>query len=277
MCGADTARNRVSQAWKGSPPRVRSRHEPGRARQLAIGITSACAEQTVPGSCVSRICRDHLRVCGADGTMSVTQAARHGSPPRVRSRHGLEVQSHADGGITSACAEQTHPSQYSPNVMRDHLRVCGADRSFSFTDVDRLGSPPRVRSRRLPCGLMHLCRGITSACAEQTTPGSAKVSVTWDHLRVCGADMVAISLGVTVRGSPPRVRSRRRSHRLCERWPGITSACAEQTTGISCPCRVDRDHLRVCGADHRLGLITARNGGSPPRVRSRPRTPRPTP
>ena len=61
--------------------------------------------------------------------------------------------------------------------------------------------------------------------------------------------MVAISLGVTVRGSPPRVRSRRRSHRLCERWPGITSACAEQTPSMVCVDVAAWDHLRVCGAD----------------------------
>ena len=82
--------------------------------------------------------------------------------------------------------------------------------------------------------------------------------------------MVAISLGVTVRGSPPRVRSRRRSHRLCERWPGITSACAEQTSTETTVRNQPRDHLRVCGADTDTTRGERERLGSPPRVRSRP-------
>ena len=52
---------------------------------------------------------------------------------------------------------------------------------------------------------------------------------------------------------------------------GITSACAEQTPS---PCRIfslDRDHLRVCGADTASDLNVAVPSGSPPRVRSRRR------
>ena len=126
-----------------------------------------------------------------------------------------------------------------------------------------------MRSRRDEAGCVGTRRGITSACAEQTTSETDTAAHDGDHLRVCGADMVAISLGVTVRGSPPRVRSRRRSHRLCERWPGITSACAEQTAGRPGADPARTDHLRVCGADLERLVQRLDLAGSPPRVRSR--------
>ena len=72
------------------------------------GITSACAEQTLFLSFSCCLSWDHLRVCGADATVSALHSSTLGSPPRVRSRLVHEVISFGDGGITSACAEQTH-------------------------------------------------------------------------------------------------------------------------------------------------------------------------
>ena len=61
--------------------------------------------------------------------------------------------------------------------------------------------------------------------------------------------MVAVSLGVTVMGSPPRVRSRRHDRGPVSGRSGITSACAEQTWMAFFWVLLDGDHLRVCGAD----------------------------
>ena len=55
---------------------------------------------------------------------------------------------------------------------------------------------------------------------------------------------------------------------------GITSACAEQTTTNSTSSSTTWDHLRVCGADKRLGIPEGEPWGSPPRVRSRRRAAR---
>ena len=188
----------------------------------------------------------------------------HASRPRSCHR------SHRRRGITSACAEQTNGSTTDAPRRRDHLRVCGADLESLTRSESGTGSPPRVRSRpgRIPPQGHE--PGITSACAEQTRWSRCRTPAEPDHLRVCGADSICAVFDHALLGSPPRVRSRRRSHRLCERWPGITSACAEQTTGISCPCRVDRDHLRVCGADCMNVVFCSGVRGSPPRVRSRP-------
>ena len=107
VCGADGAGLVRVQDLPGSPPRVRSRRDDERHAGRPARITSACAEQT-GGATELPICpRDHLRVCGADSFMGACPFRRGGSPPRVRSRLGLQRHQHARRRITSACAEQT--------------------------------------------------------------------------------------------------------------------------------------------------------------------------
>ena len=193
-----------------------------------------------------------------------------GSPPRVRSRRRGQASGCPWGGITSACAEQTSASRQRPRPRRDHLRVCGADRSEVDACVSELGSPPRVRSRQHHAPAAGAARGITSACAEQTVPVPVPVQPTWDHLRVCGADVYWLARVSSRSGSPPRVRSRPVRLRVHEPFLGITSACAEQTLfGVTVGVLVG-DHLRVCGADLVLEALEQFLQGSPPRVRSRP-------
>ena len=133
------------------------------------------------------------------------------------------------------------------------------------------GSPPRVRSRRCGSYYSRPCRGITSACAEQTVVCHCNHLPVWDHLRVCGADHVNHLPMLCGVGSPPRVRSRPiiEDVRLSPRR--ITSACAEQTIISRCCVVCCGDHLRVCGADMILSVHVQSWSGSPPRVRSRRR------
>ena len=91
-----------------------------------------------------------------------------GSPPRVRSRLRQAGVEDRRTGITSACAEQTPVQRARSTAGWDHLRVCGADTIPMHDTYDNVGSPPRVRSRRISVGIQTGYDGITSACAEQT-------------------------------------------------------------------------------------------------------------
>ncbi len=148
--------------------------------------------------------------------------------------------------------------------------MCGADPADSANVDADWGSPPRVRSRRNNLLQGSNPRGITSACAEQTSR-AARCSSAWrDHLRVCGADWCepchrrplsespprvrsrrTVRCGSTCRGrmSPPRVRSRPDLGASPSAWQGIISACAEQTGNPTTGGSPEGDHLRVCGAD----------------------------
>ena len=287
VCGADSPACDTIHDLRGSSPRVRSRPVAAHSRFAHAGITSACAEQTRIRSARCARSWDHLRVYGADSRVLISVIFFSGSPPRVRSRRRNKHGNTRPAGITSACAEQTRPGRWvgtgsPPRVrsrltgypskgyslgitsacaeqtvtliaihvsIRDHLRVCGADSLVAAGSGSVVGSPPRVRSRRQADPRVHGRQRITSACAEQTSFALGSLMSLWDHLRVCGADF---KLSMVIRwspGSPPRVRSRH-IMALGTLYPwGITSACAEQTSGRAWAVRRAGDHLRVCGAD----------------------------
>ena len=107
VCGADRIVEGRNPQDRGSSPRVRSRRVRIRVAVRAIGIISACAEQTATTD---------------DKTLQ-----RAGSSPRVRSRQTYITDYLHDDGIISACAEQTPTPIARCSGTRDHLRVCGAD------------------------------------------------------------------------------------------------------------------------------------------------------
>ena len=192
-----------------------------------------------------------------------------GSPPRVRSRQRFGQVEDTSHGITSACAEQTTGIRLMSISIGDHLRVCGADISMDLVYALVMGSPPRVRSRPVRRGRMGRPLGITSACAEQTAGRRRSGQPARDHLRVCGADIAALSPAEPQLGSPPRVRSRPDHASGHDDGRGITSACAEQTNHPAPSRSPSGDHLRVCGADMDDSVEVWALLGSPPRVRSR--------
>ena len=69
-------------------------------------------------------------MCGADHLFPLRAVPVEGSPPRVRSRPIWTAQDQDSEGITSACAEQTGGLELLEHLLRDHLRVCGADVLF---------------------------------------------------------------------------------------------------------------------------------------------------
>ena len=192
-----------------------------------------------------------------------------GSSPRVRSRRHGENTAAVPAGIISACAEQTLSHDRRRCRRWDHLRVCGADYMLRYGYFVQRGSSPRVRSRRQLYSRHGRCRGIISACAEQTASTIMRVTTGWDHLRVCGADYEMCKIWEGNEGSSPRVRSRLEPQQGWRVGHRIISACAEQTLILLPMMCWSWDHLRVCGADTKPSRITPLPGGSSPRVRSR--------
>ena len=272
VCGADSSVIGVAASASGSSPRVRSRRHLAFANPEVFGIISACAEQTLTYSAPYSNAEDHLRVCGADADRQPPGEQGLGSSPRVRSRPLLAHVRPPPVGIISACAEQTRSIESRSLGARDHLRVCGADANRLSGRHRAPGSSPRVRSRHFQRARPRRIAGIISACAEQTWGLRKRRRVTWDHLRVCGADAVLVAVVASVAGSSPRVRSRQTPLCDADTLIGIISACAEQTRGRRRRRKSTGDHLRVCGADQRLLVVCVSPLGSSPRVRSRPRT-----
>ena len=107
VCGADNADGAAAVVTLGSSPRVRSGRTDSADGRRSGGIISACAERTPAARSSYRAPWDHLRVCGADSTITTYGSNGNGSSPRVRSgprRRRRLVPGH---GIISACAERT--------------------------------------------------------------------------------------------------------------------------------------------------------------------------
>ena len=206
VCG-ENQRSAVSLPLKkGSPPRVRGKLPSALNRELAEGITPACAGKTIFSLHPLHCYRDHPRVCGENKSSSCPISGRLGSPPRVR---GKPQRIHVSGeqyGITPACAGKTPSKSSCLPCAGDHPRVCGENHGkspFRWCDVDhprvcgenpliiesdyRLqGSPPRVRGKLLTTFYGQSIGGITPACAGKTSSRPSPRKAYRDHPRVCG-------------------------------------------------------------------------------------------
>ena len=268
VCGADDYGVYLPNVGTGSSPRVRSGHHCEHRQRVRGWIISACAERTWGTRCKTRSPRDHLRVCGADPVLVVCVVFPMGSSPRVRSGPPAFCVAPARMGIISACAERTSRYRRRTPLSRDHLRVCGADGQGRVRRRPEAGSSPRVRNGQGRQTGHRGHRGIISACAERTRSRPANSRATWDHLRVCGADLTPLAANWAVTGSSPRVRSGPLGAFRLRGEVGIISACAERTADQDRLAVRFGDHLRVCGADAHQTTRIGRIRGSSPRVRS---------
>ena len=86
--------------------------------------------------------------------------------------------------------------------------MCGKNKklkTFSTTDV---GSPPRVREKRIKQDTTNIIFRITPACAGKTPHLSSALLLCQDHPRVCGKNQKVKVESKDKEGSPPRVREK---------------------------------------------------------------------
>ena len=84
MCGEQQYPASDLTDEKGSPPRVRGTAVSASVRARRLGITPACAGNSVTMLAEDWFNMDHPRVCGEQISSELRIGARVGSPPRVR-------------------------------------------------------------------------------------------------------------------------------------------------------------------------------------------------
>ncbi len=89
--------------------------------------------------------------------------------------------------------------------------MCGENRLVLELRRLALGSPPHVRGKLDKIGAINFNSGITPACAGKTEQHQPKSVSAWDHPRMCGENLVGVSLCLFLWGSPPHVRGKRHS------------------------------------------------------------------
>ena len=168
-------------------------------------------------------------MCGENHSEIATLAKQLGSPPRVRGKPSSTFHNFLLIGITPACAGKTRVK--TPDAFRreDHPRVCGENTYFSPSLLVSSGSPPRVRGKHPAPKLRKAIWRITPACAGKTSHWKPLLPEFLDHPRVCGENGYRNWYNRGKRGSPPRVRGKRRQNFLSVANNGITPACAGKT------------------------------------------------
>ena len=149
--------------------------------------------------------------------------------------------------ITPAYAGKSTGGTHAHKCARDHPRVCGEKPLKSKVQVLQEGSPPRMRGKGAVKIKAQLQAGITPAYAGKSLFLTRRGFSKWDHPRVCGEKRFHLAHGLSVPGSPPRMRGKDidpvkavSGSRITPAYAG-KSACAGKTNVPS------RDHPRVCG------------------------------
>ena len=148
--------------------------------------------------------------------------------------------------------------------------MCGENKLIYPKFQLALGSPPRVRGKRVHKRRNPSKNGITPACAGKTCKHTRLILLPQDHPRVCGENACVPREYRACVGSPPRVRGKLNELRKYVAAMRITPACAGKTGCLlrAWPCC--QDHPRVCGENYQHLQEAGCRVGSPPRVRGKP-------
>ena len=168
VCGENLMIQITSGRIAGSPPRVRGKRNYGELIDGELGITPACAGKTHPAWRHRRRPWDHPRVCGENSSSPNHRLKLSGSPPRVRGKRSHLNPYRRESGITPACAGKTTRRCSCSCRCWDHPRVCGENIFVIVGAAVALGSPPRVRGKRLIGSRAGALWRITPACAGKT-------------------------------------------------------------------------------------------------------------
>ena len=213
---------------------------------------------------------------GEDWNYTDFAANASGSPPHARGRLAGVQLDVADPGITPACAGKTTSRPSAAGHRKDHPRMRGEDSIGKIARSNASGSPPHARGRPHRGVRRVVLHRITPACAGKTQIASPIWWYSSDHPRMRGEDLVAVTGGGGVFGSPPHARGRPIFCRLGASPVGITPACAGKTKLSSDISAFKPDHPRMRGEDGTLTAPAAAIAGSPPHARGRPRLRLPT-
>ena len=116
---------------------------------------------------------------------------------------------------------------------------------------------------------MYNALGITPAYAGKSTHSCVRISLCWDHPRVCGEKSTRHILMAHATGSPPRMRGKAEPEAAPRPALRITPAYAGKSPWPCTAGQRHEDHPRVCGEKSVRRSDSRVSQGSPPRMRGK--------
>ena len=112
-------------------------------------ITPADAGKTRLNTFIRFTSLDHPRGCGENLAVGDAAAVKKGSPPRMRGKPRQCGLRSLSWRITPADAGKTGLSEGERQASTDHPRGCGENAFLIGRMMPRIGSPPRMRGKRM--------------------------------------------------------------------------------------------------------------------------------
>ena len=190
-----------------------------------------------------------------------------GSPPLARGTGRFPINHGKRIGITPACAGNSTARTRGKTRARDHPRLRGEQFARTRNDNHALGSPPLARGTGHGGDIRQRGYRITPACAGNSFCPSPPPCGRWDHPRLRGEQSIMCCKSSARAGSPPLARG------TAYLWvgghcpPGITPACAGNSSRGLCPRRTTQDHPRLRGEQSDTVKTMSIPAGSPPLAR----------
>ena len=172
------------------------------------GITPAYAGKSGTNTASEATGQDHPRVCGEKLQISRSRKSQRGSPPRMRGKGSPRPAPLRCARITPAYAGKSEPRRLHEHQRKDHPRVCGEKALSPLSLYLVSGSPPRMRGKVSVFLRSEDPNGITPAYAGKRAGPEAPGRQDWDHPRVCGEKLSAVTSATINQGSPPRMRGK---------------------------------------------------------------------
>ena len=208
-------------------------------------------------------------MCGENAAGGGKNEFSQGSSPRVRGKPASAILVQLGERLIPACAGKTPPKAHWSPTDGAHPRVCGENVVPRALAGVTAGSSPRVRGKQALPVRARLATGLIPACAGKTWRGRRFPWGSRAHPRVCGENADGAITALSIGGSSPRVRGKRRT-RLSLAWKvRLIPACAGKTLSVRTRSRKVTAHPRVCGENSPAGAAGVGAGGSSPRVRGK--------
>ena len=157
---------------------------------IGYRITPAHAGKTFSVPLSSGRFQDHPRACGENRNCPKAKQKAHGSPPRMRGKRVPTGAAMPLPGITPAHAGKTSAGGLGMNAIKDHPRACGENINAALNQRIDIGSPPRMRGKRIRVFRRKRNIRITPAHAGKTAGQPCMCAVCKDHPRACGENII---------------------------------------------------------------------------------------
>ena len=210
----------------GSPPLARGTGLSASHVAAGVGITPACAGNSLLEGDNDTADWDHPRLRGEQAVNVCCAVVEAGSPPLARGTVLIHICNFRQLRITPACAGNSGVQCNQIADAGDHPRLRGEQTVFSALCRRKMGSPPLARGT-VGGGCASVAEsGITPACAGNSAYLVAVLHGIWDHPRLRGEQVQRIVCPRPKQGSPPLARGTVCGRGECGEVDGITPACA---------------------------------------------------